>query len=105
MVRNKSKTDRCRIVWQKTNGVCAHCGRPASSKSRTVDHYVPRACGGGYDIRNLMPLCKECNLHRENFDIDPYEFYKYAPMDIITQCIEYEKAFSSSRRSMGGTEY
>lgn len=105
MGKNKSNSDRCKRVWQKTGGICAHCGRPASSKSRTVDHYIPRACGGGYDIRNLMPLCRSCNMHRENFDIDPVEYYRYATADVISQCLEYEKEFESTRQSMGGTKY
>ena len=56
-------------------------------------------------MRNLMPLCKECNIRRENYDIDPYRFYKYAPKDAQDQCIEYEKEFNAGRRSMGGQTY
>ena len=105
MVNNKSKSDRCKLVWKKTNGVCAHCGNPASNRTRTVDHYVPRSGGGGYDIRNLMPLCKSCNVSRENFKIDPYQYYKFAPRAVIDQCVAYEKEFDDSHRSMGGTVY
>jgi 5-methylcytosine-specific restriction endonuclease McrA len=105
MANNKSNSDRRKLVWDKTGGICAHCGRTASNRSRTIDHYVPRSAGGGYDMRNLMPLCKECNIRRENYDIDPYRFYKYAPKDALDQCIEYEKEFNAGRRSMGGQTY
>ena len=74
MKSNRNKTDRLRQVWAKTKGVCAHCGNPSSGKDRTVDHYVPKSYDGGNDLRNLLPLCKKCNLARGNKPIDPFEF-------------------------------
>ena len=102
MKSNKTKTDRLKLVWAKTKGVCAHCGNPSSGKGRTVDHYVPRSYDGGYDIRNLMPLCRKCNTARANEPIDPFEFYKYAPEEYILQCIEYEDEHKSKRRNYNG---
>ena len=45
MSRNKSRTDKLRQVWKKSDGVCAHCGKAVSSRNRTVDHYVPKSKG------------------------------------------------------------
>ena len=104
MTRNRPKVDRRVAVWKKTNGVCAHCGRAASSKEQTVDHYVPKSWGGGYDTRNLMPLCKQCNQMRDNKPISAYTFYKYAPKHTVDQCIKYEKEFNKKYRSMSDSE-
>ena len=105
MVKNKSNPERCKLVWQKTNGVCAHCGRQASSKSRTVDHYIPRSWGSGYDIRNLLPLCYECNQSKDNSKVYPATYYKYASREAIAQCLAFEKEFKAKRRSMSGEEW
>lgn len=99
---NKSSLNRCKAVWEKSGGVCAHCGRKAAQPSRTVDHYIPRSWGSGYDMRNLMPLCKECNHLRDNRKINPQTYYKFASKEAIRQCLEYEQAFISSHRSMDG---
>lgn len=102
MGRNRSKSNRLHLVWNKTGGLCAHCGRQASSRKQTVDHYIARSRGGGFDLRNLMPLCKECNQERGNDPIDPVVFYKFASNEIIQQCLDYEKRFIESHRNMEG---
>ena len=102
MKSNRNKTDRLKQVWAKTKGVCAHCGNPSSGRGRTVDHYVPKSYDGGNDLRNLLPLCKKCNLARGNEPIDPFVFYKYAPEECIFQCIAYEKEYEDKRRNMNG---
>lgn len=104
MTRNRPKADRRVTVWKKTNGICAHCGRAASSKEQTVDHYVPKSWGGGYDARNLMPLCKDCNKQRGTKSIDAYKFYKYASLEAVRQCIKYEQEFNQKYRSMSDSE-
>ena len=105
MTRNKSRTDKLRTVWLKSNGVCAHCGKAVSSRKRTVDHYVPKSKGGGFDTRNLMPLCVECNKDRNSDDIDPTTFYKYASKTSIKNCLAYEREFSAKHRSLTGEQY
>ena len=104
MAGNRPKTNRRVYIWKKTGGICAHCGRQASSREQTIDHYVPKSWGGGYDLRNLMPLCKDCNRTRDNKPINAYQFYKYAPKTIVDQCIKYEKEFTKRYRSMGDVE-
>ena len=89
--RNSSKNERRRLIWAKTRGVCAHCGRKASSQSQTIDHFVPKSQGGTYDYRNLLPLCRECNRERGSNDIDPFKYYKYAPSYVIKDSLRYKR--------------
>ena len=102
MKNKKTKKDRLKLIWAKTNGVCAHCGSPSSGRGRTIDHFVPRSYDGGYDTRNLMPLCKKCNLARGNSPINPYEFYAYAPKKYVIQCIKYQNEYKDKRRNING---
>ena len=104
MANNKSKANRRIGIWQKTGGLCAHCGRKASSREQTIDHYLPKSFGGGYDNRNLVPLCKTCNKARDNKPINPAVFYKFAPQWVVQQCLEYEKEFNLKYSSMGDKE-
>lgn len=105
MANNKSNAYRSRKVWDKTQGVCAHCGKTPSSRRRTVDHFIPRSDGGGYDSRNLFPLCRQCNAMRGSNPVDPISFYPYATPTMIQECLEYKEDFISIRRSMDGTVY
>lgn len=104
MTRNTSKVTRKALVWKKTGGICAHCGRKASSRSQTIDHYIPKSWGGSYDLRNLMPLCSDCNVKRGSRPINPYSFYKYASKSEVNKCKAYEDEFNFKYRSMGDSE-
>lgn len=48
--------------WQE---LCAQCGYRCAccgeQKPLTVDHVIPVSKGGGNDISNIQPLCKNCN--------------------------------------------
>ena len=86
-----NKKQRRRAIWKKTKGLCAHCGRKTGSTNQTIDHFIPKAKGGTYDYRNLMPLCKNCNHERACKEIDPFKYYKYAPASVNKKCMEYKK--------------
>lgn len=89
----RAKVKLRRTIWKKTRGVCAHCGRTPSTTNQTIDHFIPRILGGGYDKRNLMPLCKECNKAKMGKLIDPKEYYKFAPQEAIDDCLSYKMSF------------
>lgn len=95
-----NKPTRRRAIWAKTDGHCAHCGKIAYGNNKTIDHFIPKSEGGGYDRRNLMPLCSSCNKQRSSEPIDPKEFYKYAPSWAIEDCLDYEAEWSGKRRSL-----
>ncbi len=45
------------------NSVCLCCG---SDAALTVDHVIPLSRGGTNTIENLQPLCRHCNLSKNN---------------------------------------
>jgi len=102
MGRSRSHKELKKIVWAKTGGICAHCGKPAHGKTATIEHFVPKTIGGSIDQRNLVPLCKDCNKRRMSRDIDPLEYYRFAPQKVIDDCLTYEKEFMSNRVNIAG---
>lgn len=49
-------------IMPKGNPVCPRCKRQDSPL--TVDHIVPRACGGSNHLLNLQLLCRRCNARK-----------------------------------------
>ena len=98
---NRTKSERRKMVWKKSGGRCAHCGRLASSRTQTVDHFIAHVVGGRGDVRNLMPLCKECNQARGSEEInDPETYYVYASPWAIEDLFSYERDWKSMHVSM-----
>lgn len=103
MAKNRrTKSDRRKDIWKKTNGLCAHCGKEVSSTSQTVDHIIPKSMGGGDDQRNLMPLCKRCNGSRENNKIELDTFYGFAQSWAISDAESYIFEWKMSRTNQSG---
>ena len=100
MSRSISRDRLNDIIWKKTGGVCAHCGKRTNGVNKTVDHVVPRALGGTFDQRNLMPLCRSCNRNRGSNEINVREFYPYASKSAINGCLAYILQFKSEHTSM-----
>ena len=61
MNRRKRKVNLKNLIWHKSNGVCAKCGKPTEMDKRTIDHFIPKYHGGTDDISNLIPMCRACN--------------------------------------------
>ncbi|MBR3645227.1 MAG: HNH endonuclease [Lachnospiraceae bacterium] len=90
-MKNRFESVRKRRIWGKTGGICAHCGARATGINMTIDHYIPRSVGGGYDENNLVPLCRRCNRERMDKMVKAAEYYIYAPLWVIEACEEYER--------------
>ena len=67
--------DRLNQIYDKTNGICRHCGKQLAFKNFgnrrarggwEVDHSVPRSRGGSDNLRNLWPTCRQCNLSKSS---------------------------------------
>ncbi len=73
----KRKQNIKSIVWAKSNGICAKCGRAVPKDKWTIDHFVPKYHGGTDDIDNLVPLCKACNKAKASRLMDVNECCPY----------------------------
>lgn len=55
--RKANKTEK-REIFSKRGATCHIC---KGSKDITMHHLLPRAFGGGTEIDNLIPLCRDCH--------------------------------------------
>ena len=96
-------------IWQKSSGVCAHCGKRPQESEKTVDHAIPVILGGGNDPRNLMPLCKKCNKDKASGEIIPETYYRYASTfaldDLRSYLFEWKLAHTRSDGTMTVDRY
>lgn len=74
---SKFNKDQRWEIFSKTFSVCAHCGKKLNIKDFTVDHYIPSSKGGGNQMMNLIPLCEECNVAKDNTIMEPSIAYPY----------------------------
>jgi 5-methylcytosine-specific restriction endonuclease McrA len=49
-------------IFRRDNYTCQYCGRQTTNL--TVDHVVPRHCGGTYSWENLVSACPQCNRRK-----------------------------------------
>ena len=63
-------------VWAKTNGHCWYCGTLMNPwEDFTIDHMDPQKHGGGDEVENLIPACKECNSRKNAKTVEQYRGY------------------------------
>ena len=65
------RTNKRKILYKQCGGICPQCGRKMSLNNpkainsyMTLDHIVPQEYGGTWNIENLRPLCRKCNMSR-----------------------------------------
>lgn len=55
-------------IYARDNWTCVWCQRHASElrDPLTLDHFLPRALGGGNEPGNLLTCCYTCNAKRQH---------------------------------------
>lgn len=56
-----------KVVYAKSDGICAICGQPLSINNFNIDHWKPINQGGTNDIDNLRATHKSCNRLKNDF--------------------------------------
>jgi 5-methylcytosine-specific restriction endonuclease McrA len=51
-----------REVFRRDEYQCQYCGRPTSRL--TLDHVIPKHCGGPHEWENLVSACPACNRRK-----------------------------------------
>lgn len=69
-------------LYQKYNRRCAYCGCRLEYKDMQIDHIVSVYTNTDikqtmteqelYDIKNLMPTCRQCNFYKSTFSIEDF---------------------------------
>lgn len=64
--------------WEKClkyfNYSCAYCGTHESKLEHTLEqeHVIPLIKGGTYDVKNIIPSCRICNVSKKDRDLDEW---------------------------------
>ena len=85
----KHKVDIKNRILEKTDGLCAGCGRPLMREKVTIEHFIPKYHGGTDDERNLLPLCKNCNKSKGSRIVALEEYYPYLTKYYLAEANEY----------------
>lgn len=88
--RRKFNDTEKKIVYAKTKGRCALCGRFMNYDEFTVDHILPISKGGTNNMDNLQATCLVCNRIKQ--DILPQDFMdKIGEIFIHNMRVSYRK--------------
>jgi 5-methylcytosine-specific restriction endonuclease McrA len=82
-------------ILDKTGGVCAVCGRALVHSKVTIDHYIPKYHGGTDDMRNLLPLCKNCNKRKGSRIVHAKEHYPFLKAAYSCEADEYKSEWET----------
>lgn len=82
-----------RSIFARDNYTCQYCGHRGSDL--TVDHVIPRRCGGPTTWDNLVCCCKKCNTRKSDKTLAQVGFTlrsmpkrpKYVPFISLTKFI------------------
>ena len=69
-----TKKELRETVLKKYHGKCAYCGIELI-KGWHVDHINPKSCGGGNELENLNPACKDCNNYKHSSTLETFRMY------------------------------
>ena len=65
-------------LWQKSDGLCAHCGKKTYFHyGATVEHVIPLQKGGTNEWNNLVMLCEKCNQEKKSRIYAPETYLTY----------------------------
>ena len=68
---------------------CLYCGKgPLYRRALHIDHVVPKAMGGGDDVRNLVPACRTCNQRKHDKDVLLYVEERLADIELERAILE-----------------
>ena len=57
--------NRTNVIW-RDNNACQYCSKKMQSSDLTMDHVLPKSCGGENTWTNLVTCCKKCNQKKRD---------------------------------------
>jgi len=59
-------------IHAREGGLCFYCLRRIDTRSRCLDHVVPRSRFGGNSYRNLVSCCMDCNVRKQELPAEDF---------------------------------
>jgi len=80
MIHNKAPKRNNKIIkklrnrlWFIQKAECAYCNTLILPGLGTLDHIIPRAHGGSFNIKNLLLTCEKCNKIKKDTSIAEFQ--------------------------------
>jgi 5-methylcytosine-specific restriction endonuclease McrA len=54
------------ITFKRDKYTCVYCGKKYKNSDLTIDHIIPRSCGGESNFLNCVTCCQWCNRKKAN---------------------------------------
>lgn len=83
-------------ILHKSKGVCSHCGKLLDVETMTVDHVIPLSKGGTNELKNLVALCNDCNQSKNNYVVDPEDYFKHLDWVYLKDLIKSYEYYSEN---------
>lgn len=90
-------------ILAKSDCRCCHCGKKLALNKATVEHFIPISKGGTNLEANLVALCYGCNKNKNNYIMNPLDYYKYLKADamkdlvILYDCYNQDKSWLTTK--------
>lgn len=55
-----------KAILKRDYYICQYCGYAGTPNQLSVDHVIPRSCGGSNSFDNCVTCCKPCNSRKGN---------------------------------------
>lgn len=68
-LNSQRKRPRIKALLKRDGNECFFCLQPMPSKDITIEHLVPRTCGGGNHIANTVLAHGKCNSEAEHLSV------------------------------------
>lgn len=70
--RNSHQKRELKNKLLKRGSICKICGNKMSADKLTLDHIIPLAKGGTWEMSNLQLACYQCNQEKSDNYVDPW---------------------------------
>ena len=99
--REQRSFDERKKILARSGDRCARCGKKLSVYTVTMDHFIPFSKGGPDTLENLVPLCEECNIIKNDVVVNPYDYYHFLPKEDCAKLYELQEKYTVKTRWWG----
>ena len=64
MLRRSFTANQRRIILAIYGHACIYCKASLTKETAQIDHVIPFSQGGVTSVKNGVPSCRKCNLHK-----------------------------------------
>ncbi len=97
------------MAWKWTQAEVYHrdpgCVLCFSQRRSTIDHIVPRCCGGTYDLHNLQRLCDGCHKKKNKLSKQTHRLFSLGFLSeaeyerrLLKEAMEFQEVVEDAKK-------